>query len=399
VADYTLDFGDGSANTTNAGGNPSDTIFHTYTEFGKFYPIIYLRNGKQGNLACDFAFISKTYIITDTVFADFSLSDSTGCMPLTVLLADSSLRANAYVWDFGDLSPNFTGANPISHNYSLPGKYTLSLIVTSIRGCTDTLLKPLEVFPLPVVDAKGDTLICFDETTQLTATQNVFYRYQWTPSQGLSNDTIYNPMATPDTTVYYFVTVTDTNGCKNTSASPINVKVQRYLLLDAYPDTAIIVGEKVILNLNSNEGVVNYQWSPSDGLSCITCPNPVANPLVTTTYTVTVKDLNGCFENKATVVVIILDKFTVNVPEAFTPNGDGKNDIIYVRGWGIAELLEFKIFNRWGELVFISNDINKGWDGIYRGNPQNMDSYVYYVRAKSFYGVEAERKGSFTLIR
>jgi len=89
----------------------------------------------------------------------------------------------------------------------------------------------------------------------------------------------------------------------------------------------------------------------------------------------------------------------LEVPNAFSPNGDGNNDIIYAKGWGLKKLIAFKIFNRYGELVFESNDFDKGWDGNYKGKPQNMETYVYTVEAETYSGKVLSRKGNISLLR
>jgi gliding motility-associated-like protein len=106
----------------------------------------------------------------------------------------------------------------------------------------------------------------------------------------------------------------------------------------------------------------------------------------------------GCEDSICKPLVIIF-RGILDVANAFSPNGDGQNDIIYVKGYGITEL-EFRIYNRWGELVFESDDINFGWDGTYKGTNQEMEVYVYTLKAKFKNGTESGlRKGNITLLR
>jgi gliding motility-associated-like protein len=108
----------------------------------------------------------------------------------------------------------------------------------------------------------------------------------------------------------------------------------------------------------------------------------------------------GCFSTVNTYSIHVDPRATVDVPTAFTPNGDGTNDVIYVDGWGIRKLNYFRIFNRWGQLLFESNDIKTGWDGTYNGVPQNMETYVYQVSAETYVDKDPQLKtGSFKLIR
>ena len=114
----------------------------------------------------------------------------------------------------------------------------------------------------------------------------------------------------------------------------------------------------------------------------------------------TIADNRGCFTAQSTFTVDVLPEASIAVPTAFTPNGDGKNDIIYVAGWGIKSLQYFKIFNRWGELVFQSNDLTVGWDGTYNGVPQNIETYVYEASALSYISDKPlTKKGYINLLR
>jgi gliding motility-associated-like protein len=99
------------------------------------------------------------------------------------------------------------------------------------------------------------------------------------------------------------------------------------------------------------------------------------------------------------ITVFVDEKYSLDVPSAFTPNGDGNNDVIYVKGWGIKKLLEFTIYNRWGERVFTTDDINQGWDGTFKGKPQNIDTYVYYAKGLLYSGKEISKKGTINLFR
>ena len=140
-------------------------------------------------------------------------------------------------------------------------------------------------------------------------------------------------------------------------------------------------------------------WSPDYAISCTECPNPIVNPLETTVYTVAVTDTNNCFTVEYHVWIDIMKKYWVDVPDMFTPNGDGLNDVVYVRGWGIKDLLVFRIFNRFGEMVFESKEIQAGWDGTYKGAAQNTETFTYIVSVKAYNDDILSKKGFIKLIR
>ncbi|UTW61122.1 gliding motility-associated C-terminal domain-containing protein [bacterium SCSIO 12741] len=142
-----------------------------------------------------------------------------------------------------------------------------------------------------------------------------------------------------------------------------------------------------------------WSWTPSTGLSCADCAEPIAQPLRTTEYTLTIKDSLGCFEAIQVVKVEVEVKYSVDVPEAFTPNGDGVNDVIFPAGWGIKDIISFKVFNRWGEMVFESSPDQLGWDGYYKGELQNMETYIYVIEVRTYDEEVSIEEGYFSLIR
>ena len=164
-------------------------------------------------------------------------------------------------------------------------------------------------------------------------------------------------------------------------------------IINITAETSITFGSSVPI---SASGGVTYDWSPSAGLSCTICPNPIASPTETTTYCVLVTDTNGCTNDACVIVDIICND--IFVPNAFTPNDDGQNDILFVRSPCI-QYLEFKIFDRLGEKVFETNDIKQGWDGMFKGEKMNSGVFVYYVNVTNLDGTTLRKTGDVSLIR
>src|SRR5690606_16510109 len=133
-------------------------------------------------------------------------------------------------------------------------------------------------------------------------------------------------------------------------------------------------------------GNYRYVWTPLTlSLNDTLIPNPVSNTTVSLVYTVQMTDEpRQCFITPFTHSLLVLPNTTVDVPSAFTRNGDGINDVVYPAGWGIRKLIYFRIFNRWGQMLFESNDLNVGWDGTYQGIPQNMETYMYQVEVETY---------------
>ena len=134
-------------------------------------------------------------------------------------------------------------------------------------------------------------------------------------------------------------------------------------------------------------------------LSCYSCSYPWHQGLEEIIYINEITDVANCLTSTGIFRIRIFPETFIDLPTTFTPNGDGVNDIIYLRGWGIQEVLYFRVFNRWGELLFESNDIDFGWDGYYKSVLQNNDTYTYTARVKNFRGEYIEGKGHINLMR
>jgi gliding motility-associated-like protein len=192
----------------------------------------------------------------------------------------------------------------------------------------------------------------------------------------------------------YAITVEDINGCSTTDSftieqNPLNT-------LDVTPSNSVVnLGETIQFESISLAEIIN--WSPSDYLSCDDCPNPVSTPDFDITYIISADDGLGCLTYDTASVTVIQP--SIFVPTAFTPNGDGSNDILYVIDKNIAELIYFRIFNRWGEVVFSTDNLYIGWDGSFKNKKQEMDVYSYDLHVITTYGREIQVSGLISLLQ
>ncbi|MBI2280817.1 MAG: PKD domain-containing protein [Bacteroidetes bacterium] len=393
---YTWDFGDG---TTASNVSP---ISHPYTFVppgGQTIAKLIMSNLDGSCPVTDTATINIYEVIAD-FDRNFNDIDTAICFapyPFT----NTSTNANVWFWDFGD-SQTSTAQNPSNHNYALPGIYQVTLGVHSTSlTCTDSITKEIILHPIPEVTAIGDTICEGEIGIVYVENPSPNSNYFWTsnPFVTITNDTL--PVATsqPLTTTNYSVTVTDSNNCVN--ADNTTLYVINELLINNF-DTIVAMGDDVILPIYLDAGLYTFTWTPETGLSCLDCAPPtVINPLVDVLYTLTYSDIpKGCFPDKIAYFDIKVHPETfIKVPTTFTPNGDGVNDIIYAKGWGVKELIEFKIFNRWGELIFISTDLEIGWDGYYKGVLQNNDIYVYKIQALTWRDEVQALEGHINLMR
>jgi gliding motility-associated-like protein len=242
--------------------------------------------------------------------------------------------------------------------------------------------------------ASRDQAICRGSSVVFKATGGD--TWQWQPAGSLSNTAIANPVATPDTTTLYSVYMVE-NTCGTDTTIDVRVVVNPAPLVTAQKTNDInCTSPNARL---SAAGAVSYLWFPATGLDNPNIYNPLSGADTTTTYFVKGTNQYGCSDTAAiTVYVTAEGKVTFVVPNAFTPNGDGRNDCFGVKSWGGAVIEEFSVFTRWGERVFTSNNPNQCWDGRYKGQPMEPGGYAYIIKAKTICG-EIKRTGMVMLIR
>ncbi len=250
--------------------------------------------------------------------------------------------------------------------------------------------------PIPDAGPPGD--ICFGQSYQLQGSGGV--QYKWTPSTFLDDPAIFNPVATPDRTMTYSLSVRDANDCPSLVPSQVIVNVTPPIKVNVSPfDTVVYSGQQFQL-LASSAGT-NYVWSPTTGLSNPTIPNPVVTAGIIgddVTYTVTATTSAGC-KGVGFARVRVYKGPEIYVATAFTPNGDGKNDTFFPFPVGIKELKYFRVYNRWGQLVFSTTTMRQGWDGKTGGVEQASGVYVWMVEGVTLDNTTIKKRGTVTLIR
>jgi gliding motility-associated-like protein len=192
----------------------------------------------------------------------------------------------------------------------------------------------------------------------------------------------------------YTVTITDANGCIAITTATINKEAGPVAAVVATPST-IILGNQTQLTAS---GGGTYFWSPPTGLSCTNCSNPIATPTITTDYCVQVTDGNGCIDSACLTVRVEIPCDELFVPTAFSPNNDGQNELLCVRG-NCVQTIYFSIYNRWGEKVFETDDQKMCWDGTYNGKLENTAVFVYTLNVTLTNGEKISKKGTINLIR
>lgn len=310
----------------------------------------------------------------------------------------SASGAAQYSWTPVDMLSCSNCSNPVSTPVD-----TIRYVVkgTSAAGCIAYDTVNLNVIrPFTMLVDPGDTL-CQGESFRLKAMQA--NSYIWSPAAGLNNTTIPEPTATPSVTTTYQVIGFDGQQCF-TDTGYVTIIVGPKPTVDIGPDITTQTGSPVTLHpVFSNGPIVNWLWTPATDLSCTDCPTPVANVKNNTTYTVTVQNIYGCTATDRISINVFCQSAQVFIPNAFTPDNDGLNDILMVRGSGFT-IKSFRIFSRWGELVFEKKNFNPNdprfaWDGKVRGVPATPDVFVYTAEVVCDNGIVYTYKGNTTVLK
>ena len=340
-----------------------------------------------------------------------TITDVNGCTSTqTVLLSQppvytASVTASTPVSCFGGIDGTATvtgtgGTGPYTYLWSpslqttttasnlVAGGYVVT--VTDANGCTTqasvTITQPSTAVAVNVTPTNG----CGTASAAAIASGGAGpYSYQWSPSGGTA------ATATGLSSGSYTVIATDANGCADTTVTSV--------IANPNP-TATVTASQSTVQLGSSAnltaaGGTTYSWTPSSGLSCTNCAAPVATPSATTTYCAMATDANGCQDSACVVITVDTDCGELFVPNAFSPNNDGSNDLLSIYGGACLLEMEFVVYDRWGEEVYRSTDATKSWDGMYKGQELNAGVYVYYLRGTLYNGNPVSLEGNISLIR
>ncbi|WP_153797536.1 PKD domain-containing protein [Foetidibacter luteolus] len=319
----------------------------------------------------------------------------------TICLTDSiqffpQTNALYFAWTPSATMRDTTVKNAVATPISQQNDYH---VVASVGKCSNQDDITIFTAPYPVARAFGDTTICYGDFAQLRG-ETDGENYSWSPAILLRDANTLTPRAVPNTTVNYVLTAYNTSGCLKPVTDTVRVVVIPPVQANAGRDTMIVVNQPLQLNATGGNA---YQWSPTFGMN-----NPnIADPIVTlnsfydtVTYKVRVSIVPpGCFAEDEIRVVIFKTLPDIFVPSAFTPNSDGRNDIVKPIVVGMQKFNYFRVFNRWGQMLYQTSTIGMGWNGMYAGQEQPSGTYVYMAQAVDYEGRTVNRKGTIVLIR
>ncbi|MBI3134066.1 MAG: gliding motility-associated C-terminal domain-containing protein [Bacteroidetes bacterium] len=321
------------------------------------------------------------------------------------LTANSYGTATGFIWDDDPdfSSPLATGMDSV---ISVSPAVETTYYITATNGwpLCDIVDSVQVLFVDGAVQVMDDTTICPGSDAFLHAENlvpSVNMTFDWSPNSALISESGNTAVAGPDSTMYFYVTATTDLGCSFTDSVLVTILNfdPSLIYATATPDTVPEGGTSLLEAFPV--GGYTYLWSPTGGLSNPTGQSTAAVGIEgTTTYDVTVSKGSCSAKTSVTVVTyeFVCGDVYIYVPNAFSPNGDFVNDVMFVRGLNLEEI-DFKIFDRWGELVFETTDQSVGWDGTFKGEKLDPDVYVYHLRVTCFDGQENLVKGNITLMR
>jgi gliding motility-associated-like protein len=275
---------------------------------------------------------------------------------------------------------------------------------TNSFGCTSKDTSLVKVYgPIVLQITPADTFVCPNQLVTLHTNQSGITN--WSPATYLNATNIPNPVSNPDSSIQYTVTVRDSVGCYADTAQ-VKVNTFRRAVVNAGPDMIVPYNTSFTFNPAYSNNIATYFWSPlTNGLTCNHCASPSGISRLTETYTIKVESVNGCKASDVITVFVKCDKANLYIPTAFTPNGDGKNDIFYPVTRGYQLINKLVIYNRWGKKVFERSNFQPnteslGWKGFEGSNlPLETEAYVWYIEATCDLGDKINSKGTVVLIR
>ena len=388
-------FGDG---TTTTGSN----VTHKYKFSGNYEVSLVV----VGNNNCKDT-VTKTITVLPSPFVSFQVPPAQcfdgNSFVFDGLNANSLAAVTSHYWNFGDGSLSNTKSS--THAFPATGTYNIKYAAYTNDGCGDSIIQKAIIFPKPQASFLEFTPQClannkflFSSTSIIDAASNS--SLTWDFGDGITA-TGTNPNHSYASAGSFLVSLTVSSGSSNCTD-----KIQKQIIVNPQPDAVIksvgplifCKGESVLLFVPKVSGHT-YQWFIG-GISIAGATQDTLRVNKEGVYTVTVQSVFGCKASSVSPATVLIPcEAGIWLPEVFTPNGDGINDILMPILPGIKKFRCFKIYNRWGQLIFESRDKSKGWEGNYLGKPQPIETYVWQMEGEDLSGKVYTKSGLISLIR
>ncbi len=392
ITNWYWNFGDGT--TYNAKNPPT----HLYKEAGIYNTTLNV----EGNDGCLSDTFKQVITIGSYPVADFSINAAPVCTNKAADFTDATKldvgTENFWYWNFGNGITSYQ-QKPQAQLYNI-GSYAVKFFVESKEGCaSDTVEKLINVKQAPAIDfnlsvneACKNTPVSF-KAENLNDTIGIKQWYFNLGDNNFSTNTEFSHSYSNGGNYNVQLVAQADNGCiTDTISKPLKIYAT-----NAYAgrDTTILLNYPYQLQASGGD---MYTWSPSSGLNNPFIANPVATLNDDVTYVLTASTTLGC-ATKDSIHLKVEKGPEIYAPTAFTPNGDGKNDRFKLITVGITQLTAFEIYNRWGQKIYASLNVNDGWDGSVKSLLQPAGTYIWFAAATTINGITIKRKGSFVLIR
>ena len=318
--------------------------------------------------------------------------DTSICRTDSIVMRPVS-QALQYLWSPATGLNNTSLKNPVATPLSSIKYY----VTANLGKCQDRDSVMVLVAPYPQANAGPDTTICYGNRAQITASVNGS-TFTWSPTGSLTGSGTLTPTASPLATTSYVLTAFNNQGCPKPFRDTVVVTVLPRIFAFAGNDTSAVIGQKLQLNAS---GGASYLWSPTAFMTGFNTANPTlifSSEIDLINYKVRVSDAAGCFADDD-INIKVFKGPDIFIPSGFTPNNDRKNDILKPILVGMKSLTYFKVYNRWGQLLFTTSQDGTGWDGTFGGRTLASGTYIFMAEAMDFLGKAIVKKGTVVLIR
>jgi gliding motility-associated-like protein len=403
---YFWDFGDGTLDTTETPNNS-----HLFNAVGN-YRVMLIAENPERCIQMDTSY-QDIFVRNNKAELKADYAKKGPCTSLSYTFDNLSLPApgqafgvNAFEWDFGDKSPRQkAGTNPVDHTFPAVGTYVVKLYLRDPAFCnTDDFIQlVVSVNPQLRASFKVDSITCVPKSVKFSNTSQGGKTFTWDfgPSASPSTGNGYDPgLVKFNQSGDYLVKLTaeDPGTCNKIDDTTIIVRVRPKPFSDFDVDPSKPVENIPIRFINKSVGAIKYNWEFGDGAESsakdLIHEYPKSDKYLAT---LTVTNEFGCSDDTTKLVEAIIFPIA-DVPSAFTPNNDGVNDVLQLKAFGVSQMI-FRVYNRWGQEVFVSANASIGWDGKYRGELQPTDVYGYTLSIVFTNGATINKKGEITLIR
>jgi gliding motility-associated-like protein len=390
--DYLWDFGNGNVDSTTF--NP----IVVYDTPGTYTVFLYVTDS-----ICQITDTAQIQIqVLDSLLVDAG-SEIQLCNPSPIQLIGNSFGTGTqFIWSE---DPSFTtplNGSPSDSTATVTPSVTGYFYFQAANSFCSKYDSVLVSFTSSALSLSGDTLLCLGDQSTITVTNAnpaINFTYSWEPSSIILQNNQTSVVINPTGSQYLVVTGSASNGCIIEDSILVQVSPLGGINVTATASEYTVTSGTTVTLTGSPSGFTTT-WTPIDAVQNPSALQTTALIEENTLFTFTASD--GICSKSDTVLIKVMtflcDKSYVYVPNAFSPNGDGENDVLFVRSALLKEL-EFRVFNRWGEMVFESNSTQIGWDGTFRNKPLTPDVYDYYLKAVCVEGEEKILKGNVTLLR